>query len=128
VGGEEVLKVVRGRNKPPMMKPVVFHSVMYGRALEGGAGYVIVTRTVRLVDDEEGSGGGGGKVQASLPSELITGAMLMLRLEGGDKGEEDRCVFCNSSRFTSPLPVRITKKIGLAGMVTMVSDLRKLGS
>jgi len=121
-GGREVVKVVRGRNKPPMMKPVVFHSLMCGRELEGGAGYVVVTRTARLV--EEGGDGVSPPSPPSLLSELYTGIMLVLRIEGCN---DDRCVLVNASEFTAPVPAMMTKRIGLTGMVTMIQDIRKLG-
>merc|ERR1719246_425188 len=64
-----VSKVVRGENKPPMMRPVVFHSFMHGRELEGGAGYAVVTRTARLVEDttHNDDGGASSSSQSSLP-------------------------------------------------------------
>jgi len=120
-----VSKVIRGENKPPMMKPVAFHSFMHGRELEGGAGYAIVTRTARLVDEttDTDNGCSSPSSQPSLPSELMTGCMLIIRMEGCD----NQCVLINASQFTAPLPAMMTKKIGLNGMVTMISDLRKLG-
>jgi len=122
-----VSKVIRGENKPPMMKPVAFHSFMHGRELEGGAGYAIVTRTARLVDETTTTHTDGSpassSTQPSLPSELMTGCMLIVRMEGCD----NQCVLINASQFTAPLPAMMTKKIGLNGMVAMVQDLRKLG-
>jgi len=118
-GTSEVTKVIRGNNKAPMVsKPIVFHQLMHGRELEGGAGYAIVTRTARLVED-----GSNSLPQHSLMSELYTGIMLILRIEG----RNNRCVMVNSSQFTSPVPAMVTKRVGLASAVTMFQDIRKLG-
>ena len=109
--------MVRGRNKNPVTKPVVFHSVMDGRELDNHAGYAVTTRTARPVDDREAAH------PRQLISELYTGIMLVLRLEGRD----DRCVMVNASQFTAPLLGMVAKKIGLAGQLTMFQDIRKLG-
>mmetsp|Transcript_32704 Transcript_32704/g.39147 ORF Transcript_32704/g.39147 Transcript_32704/m.39147 type:complete len:116 (-) Transcript_32704:34-381(-) len=109
-----------------MIKPVVFHSFMHGRELEAGIGYTIVTRTARSVEEDTTHDNDGASLSSSqliLLSELMTGCMLIVRMEGCD----NQCVLINSSRFTAPLPAMMTKKIGLNGMVTMIQDLRKLG-
>jgi len=115
-GTNEVTKVVRGTNKAPVrgMSPIIFHSLMHGKELDGGAGYSIVTRTARLLSI-------GGDVTSSLTM-LCIGTLLIYRIEGCD----NQCIMVNATQFTAPVPAMVARKLGLASNKTMFKALQKL--
>lgn len=115
-GTNEVTKVVRGTNKAPVrgMSPIIFHSLMHGKELDGGAGYSIVTRTARLLSS-------GGDVTSSHTT-LCIGTLLIYRIEGCD----NQCILVNATQFTAPVPAMVARKLGLASNKTMFKALQKL--
>ena len=114
-----ITKVVQSESQPPLLrKRLQFVTLMHARRLEGGNGYIIVSRAVTRgeepVDVKPGD---------ILRSEILMGINIILDVEG----DENRAIMINQNHIRSPMvPLFIAKKIGLAAAEGFFDDIRAL--
>lgn len=113
-----ITKVVQSESQPPLLrKRLQFVTLMHARRLEGGNGYIIVSRAVTRgeeVVDVKGD---------ILRSEILMGINIILDVEG----DENRAIMINQNHIRSPMvPLFIAKKIGLAAAEGFFDDIRAL--
>jgi len=119
---KRITKVMVGRSKPPMLgKTLMLKSLMHMEELPGGSeqgGYVVVSRAVAHVDDDEAV-----EDPKVIHSEMLMGLNVIRCVEG----EPDRCVLVNLNHLRSPLiPMMFAKKLGLSAAVNFINDIRAL--
>ena len=116
--GRSITKVVQSETKPPIFRKVVrFVTLMHGKELDDGNGYLIVSRAVT-------KGGDDTKSQI-LPCEILLGVNIIRRVQG----DENRCLMTNVNHNhtgSSAVPVMITKKLGLAAASSFITDIRSI--
>ncbi len=112
------MKVARGETAV-LRKTLPFITFFHGDTGKnsGGHRYMITTRTAKLVGDD-------GKVidAKSFIGEIKMGTNLIL----GIKGQPDKCLFMSAMEAgKSPLPLMISKRIGLASSVNFINGLHQ---
>lgn len=120
---ENSTKVVRGKTIV-MRKTLPFITFFHGKKCgrisgkdEGGK-YMITTRTAKFVNEN------GQIIDAkSFIGEIKMGTNLIVSL----KGHEDKCLFVSAMEAgKSPLPVMISKRIGLSSSSNFINGLRSV--
>jgi hypothetical protein len=114
--GKSITKIVKSMNKVPLlMKSLEFITLLHGRELDNGAGFVLVSRAVCRGEDAN------AKSDGSLHSEILSGVNLMLRIEN----DPNRCVMITANHVRSPyLPSIIAKRLGVSAAIGFVHDIR----
>lgn len=114
--GKSITKVVTSMNKVPLLlKSLEFVTLLHGKELENGAGYVLISRAV--VRGEDAS----SKKEGILRSEILSGVNLMLRIQN----DPNRCVMITANHVRSPfLPLIIAKRLGVSAAIGFVHDIR----
>jgi hypothetical protein len=113
-----ITKVVQSETQPPLLrKRLQFVTLMHARRLEGGNGYIIVSRAVTRGEEPVDVKGD------ILRSEILMGINIILDVEG----DENRAIMINQNHIRSPMvPLFIAKKIGLAAAEGFFDDIRAL--
>jgi len=117
-------KVVRGKTIV-MRKTLPFITFFHGKKCgrisgkDAGEKYMITTRTAKLVDEN------GLIIDAkSFIGEIKMGTNFIVSIEG----HEDKCLFVSAMEAgKSPLPVMISKRIGLSSSSNFINGLRNVG-
>jgi len=119
--GKSVTKVMKSRSAPPLIRtPLEFVSLLHGRELKDGSGYLIVTRSA-LHPDIYLDSPGASKGESVLRSEILMGLNLIRRVEG----DNTRCLMINVTQVRSPLiPMFIASKIGISAASNFIKDIR----
>ena len=115
--GRSVTKVMQSESKPPLLRKVLqFVTIMHAKELEGGSGYLLVSRAVTKADH-------GVFDPNILRSEILIGVNVIRKVEG----DENRCLMINVNHIRSPfVPMMVAKRIGLAAAANFFNDLRAL--
>jgi len=144
-----VTKLVRKKNKPPLMKVLEYFTLLHCRALsddQGGDGYIIVARGITPASEEEKS--------VNMRSEILLNVHIIRRLrsqkkrKGRDRGKKpsqssknismsgkearksdlaNRCLLINVNHVKSSMvPNMLAKKVGLKAALSFILDIRAL--
>lgn len=146
---EGVTKIVRTKNKPPLVRKLLeFVTLLHCRALsdeQGGDGYIIVGRGITPAEDAEKDTKGVRR------SEILINVYIIRRLNTKKKSEEkkkngsksivvsasgkkssreelkNRCLMICVNHLKSPMiPNMLAKKVGLSASVNFIADIRQL--
>jgi len=146
---EGVTKIVRTKNKPPLVRKLLeFVTLLHCRALsdeQGGDGYIIAGRGITPAEDAEKDTKGVRR------SEILINVYIIRRLNTKKKSEEkkkngsksivvsasgkkssreelkNRCLMICVNHLKSPMiPNMLAKKVGLSASVNFISDIRQL--
>ena len=150
-----VTKVVRTKNKPPLVRKVLeFITLLHCRALtddQGGDGYIIVARAVTPASEA------GANKKGVVHCEVLLNVHIIRRLRSSDskksssgsssrsekrgksknisasgkkagKGDlNNRCLMINVNHMKSPLvPSMVAKTVGLSAALNFITDIRAL--
>jgi len=118
--GKAITKVMRSESKPPMMSNLALTSILHAKPLEGGSGYMIVSRAVHRPEEES-------SVAASVKPEIVMGVNWIVDFESDDNEGEERCLMVNVNHMRSPMvPMYIAKKLGVTTAHKFINDIRAL--
>jgi len=116
--GRSVTKIVKSSNRPPLIRKILqFITLLHGKKLECGSGYLLVSRAV-----SRGNEACLTLDSSILRSEIAMGVTLILRI----KEDPNKCIMITVNHLVSQIPSFLARTVGMSASVNFLNDIRSI--